>query len=117
LASAATFDAIADAFDHYARNQPIWPHLILAMPDHLHALLSFPASVRMDKAPRDWKRFIAKRCGVTWPDGFFDHRLRTDESFDEKVHYIRQNPVRAGLVEQASSWPWAWSPSGVAPAR
>jgi hypothetical protein len=28
----------------------------------------------------------------------FDHVLRSEESLDEKVEYIRQNPVRSGLV-------------------
>jgi len=33
-----------------------------------------------------------------WQDGFFDHLLRSDESYGEKWNYVLQNPVRAGLV-------------------
>jgi hypothetical protein len=33
--------------------------------------------------------------------GFFDHILRTDESYAQKWNYVRDNPVRAGLVRTA----------------
>jgi len=33
--------------------------------------------------------------------GFFDHILRNDESYSEKWEYVRENPVRAGLVQRA----------------
>ena len=78
------------------------------MPDHLHALLAFPAEHRMEKILRDWKRFTAKQAHIDWQDGFFDHRLRNDESFEEKAHYIRMNPVRAGLASSFTDWPFVW---------
>ena len=40
-----------------------------------------------------------------WQPGFFDHILRSDESYAEKRNYVRDNPVRAGLVETADDWP------------
>jgi hypothetical protein len=36
----------------------------------------------------------------------FDHLLRSDESLSEKWAYLRQNPVRAGLVVNADGWPY-----------
>jgi len=33
--------------------------------------------------------------------------LRHDESLDEKVAYIRENPVRAGLIAKGEEWPYA----------
>ena len=53
-----------------------------------------------------WKRWLATRHSIVWQDGFFDHRLRSLESAVEKANYIRLNPVRAGLVEHASDWPY-----------
>jgi len=87
------------------------------MPDHLHALLSFPATTRMDKVIRDWKRFVAKRTAVTWQDGFFDHRVRSNENLEETTAYIRRNPMRAGLADDDALWPYVWAPDGDAPAR
>jgi len=105
------------ALEHYLENEKLWAHLFLAMPDHLHALLSLPCEQRMDKVIRDWKRFVAKQTGVVWQDGFFDHRLRSRESFEEKAHYIRMNPVRAGLVDKPSAWPYIWPATGRPAAR
>ena len=41
-----------------------------------------------------------------WQPGFFDHILRSDESYGERWTYIHENPVRAGLVESAGDWPY-----------
>jgi REP element-mobilizing transposase RayT len=41
-----------------------------------------------------------------WQPGFFDHVLRNDESYAQKWEYIRDNPVRAGLVAQWYQWPY-----------
>jgi len=38
---------------------------------------------------------------------FFEHRLRSDESAQEKSDYILVNPVRAGLVPKPEDWPYA----------
>lgn len=87
------------------------------MPDHLHALLSFPAEKRIEAVVRNLKRFVAKAADVAWQDGFFDHRLRNHENFEEKAHYIRMNPVRAGLVSQPTEWSYLWPADTVQPAR
>jgi len=39
-----------------------------------------------------------------WQTGFFDHLLRTAESYEQKWHYVRENPVRKGLVERVEDW-------------
>ena len=41
-----------------------------------------------------------------WQPGFFDHLLRNSESYQQKWHYVRENPVRAGLVARAEDWPY-----------
>jgi putative transposase len=41
-----------------------------------------------------------------WQPGSFDRLLRSDESAEEKWQYIRENPVRAGLVEKWQDWPY-----------
>jgi putative transposase len=37
---------------------------------------------------------------------FFDHILRGEESYAEKWSYVRENPVRAGLVKEWGEWPF-----------
>jgi len=48
------------------------------------------------------------RCGPVWQEESFDHVLRSNESFREKLEYIRQNPVRRGLVRAAEEYRWLW---------
>lgn len=92
------------------RNQnAIWyAHLICLMPDHLHALISFPYDRPMKQIMSDWKRFLATKLKIEWQRDFFDHRLRKDESYREKADYIRANSVRAGLVAASEEWPYFW---------
>jgi hypothetical protein len=44
--------------------------------------------------------------GTIWQEHFFDHMLRSSESYSQKWDYVRQNPVRAGLVASADERPW-----------
>jgi putative transposase len=83
-------------------------HLMLFMPDHLHALMSFPRQTHMSKSIAQWKRYAATMLGIRWQRDFFDHRLRQDESYLEKAHYIRMNPVRKGLCREPADWPYVW---------
>ena len=80
--------------------------LVLVMPDHLHGLFAFPGGRPMAKVISSLKEWVAKQAGVKWQRDFFEHRLRTWESGVEKADYIRQNPVRAGLVVSESDWPF-----------
>ena len=79
--------------------------LFLVMPDHVHGLFSFPADTSIAQRIAAWKGYTHKKCGIDWQERFFDHRLRSDESLDEKAHYIRMNPVRAGLSASPENWP------------
>lgn len=92
-------------------------HLLLAMPDHLHALLSVPDETALRKTVTDWKSLVARKAGVTWQRDFFEHRLRAEESLDLKARYIRENPVRAGLVAKSEEWTYVWEPNDGGPGR
>ena len=48
------------------------------------------------------------RRGKVWQTESFDHVLRSSESFDAKVTYILDNPVRAGLVAKWDEYRWVW---------
>ena len=82
-----------------------WPHLVLLMPDHLHGLFTFGPDPGIKKAMGDWKHYTSRTFNLDWQRDFFDHRLRSHDEYVEKAAYIRQNPVRAGLVARAEDWP------------
>jgi len=63
---------------------------------------------------RNWKRWTAnqiiKQTSFTsplWQPEFFDHVIRSADSYSEKWAYVQANPVRAGLVNYASQWPYS----------
>ena len=41
-----------------------------------------------------------------WQEGFFDHLLRSGESYAQKWEYVRMYPVRAGLSARPEEWPY-----------
>jgi REP-associated tyrosine transposase len=82
--------------------------IMLLMPDHLHALVDFPFWSDMGYTVRQWKRFLSNHLRITFQRNFFDHRLRQDESHDEKWKYIKMNPVRAGLINDIETWPYVY---------
>ena len=90
----------------YAKQHRWALHLFLLMPDHVHMIAAFPKEEDMSNVIRDWKRLTARGAGIDWQRNYFDHRVRPDEGLDQKTDYIRQNPVRAGLVKHARDWPY-----------
>jgi putative transposase len=78
-------------------------YCVLVMPDHIH-LLTAPLERELSVAAfLKWmKRWFNQRYALPqqcrWQPGGFDRLLRTSESIREKWTYIRENPVRAGLV-------------------
>jgi putative transposase len=109
----ATARAILEAAREYHERRRWFSRLLLIMPDHLHATIAFPREAHMSNVVGGWKSFLAKTAGVRWQRGFFDHRLRSRKEADECRHYIRQNPVRAGLVATQESWRFVWMPAGI----
>jgi REP element-mobilizing transposase RayT len=95
-------------------------HAVVIMPDHVHLILlplrdrdgwPFPLVAMLHCMKSATAHRINKRLhlsGPVWEEESFDHVLRSDESLREKCEYIRQNPVRKGLVQRAEQDRWLW---------
>lgn len=81
--------------------------LMLIMPDHIHFIATFDLSKGLRNTVSAWRRHLATSFDIEWQSDFFEHRLRNQSKFEEKCHYIRMNPVRKGLVESPTDWPYA----------
>jgi REP element-mobilizing transposase RayT len=106
LARPDIWQAIDETLSHRESRHQLNCRLALGMPDHFHALMSFPGRTPMTKVITGIKSWLAKQHGIRWQRDFFDHRLRSWESAQEKANYIRMNPVRAGLVANPEDWPY-----------
>jgi putative transposase len=84
------------------------------MPDHVHFFCSPNGGGKsLSGFLGSWKEWTSKRIRVVlalkkrlWQEEFFDHLLRSEESYSQKWEYVRANPVRAGLVKDPESWRW-----------
>jgi putative transposase len=91
----------------------VWAYCF--MPDHVH----FPVEGKHSTA--DMKRFVAlfkQRSGYwlrntchmkLWAPNYYEHVLRNDEATMAVARYIIQNPVRKGIVDDCSSYPYSGS--------
>ena len=83
------------------------------MPDHAHLFVAFPPTgITLSKWIQALRSVLGKellRVGFQkphWQEGFFDHLLRSSESYAEKWEYVRMNSVRAGLCRKPEDWPY-----------
>lgn len=79
------------------------------MPDHLHALVApRDRDAKITQYSAGLKRQVRRQTQAEWKwqDGVFDRLLRREESAEAKWVYMRENPVRAGLVGRWEDWPY-----------
>lgn len=84
------------------------------MPDHVHV---FARQAREARRMRDWikmwksmstRELKTKLClgDSLWQRDYFDRFLRSSDNYSDKWEYVRNNPVRAGLVSRSEDWPY-----------
>jgi REP element-mobilizing transposase RayT len=90
-----------------------WLGAYVLMPDHLHAFVTIDDQrLTLSTWMKSLKNTVSKALRVQgiaaphWQKSFFDHVLRSDESYSEKWTYVRENPVRAALVRHWQEWPF-----------
>ena len=83
------------------------------MPDHVHLFVSLPQQgMRLERWIGALRTVLGKQLlGLGeqkphWQEGFFDHVLRSSESYAQKWEYVRMNPVRARLCVKPEDWPY-----------
>jgi putative transposase len=79
------------------------------MPNHVHLFVRGSADFLLGRWVAGLKRVVAAAVAggrSIWQRGFFDHVIRSGESYRAKWEYVRQNPVRAGLASDADDWPF-----------
>jgi|SRR5271168_1367007 len=96
-----------EILQHY-RTQGFYKlHAYVAMPDHIHLLLT------TDDLPRSMKHIrggfshrLASKLDV-WQHGYTDHQIQTREEFESRRSYIHHNPVRANLTDHSNEYPYS----------
>ncbi len=79
------------------------------MPDHVHLFVT-PGELELplENWVTYWKRMFARVHDTgQWQEGYWDYTLRVGQSYAQKWEYVRDNPVRHGLVHRYQDWPYA----------
>jgi REP element-mobilizing transposase RayT len=106
---------IVEAIDYYV-SQGKWRIIAyVIMPNHVH--LFFSSDTPLKRLLEDFKRWTAKKIreaqgksGRLWQREWFDHWSRSAEQDARIIRYIRDNPVKAGLVSDWRDWRWTRVP-------
>ena len=94
----------------------------VVMPNHIHLLLSINDAQKLSRVIQLIKGGFShslRENGIVfravWEQRYFDRRIRDENEFAEFARYIRQNPVRKGLVERAEEYPYSSAGQGLKP--
>ncbi|MCU0782929.1 MAG: transposase [Verrucomicrobia bacterium] len=100
-------------FSQQALARDVFVGRYILMPDHVHLFVKLPPPAANFSAwMKNLKNFLSKklnelgRAAPHWQKGFFDHILRSGESYSAKWLYMVGNPVRAALVKSWTEWPY-----------
>ena len=84
------------------------------MPNHLHLLLTPALEITLEKVMQFIKGGFSYRAGrelqvkvEIWQAGFTNHRIHDAADYSQHRAYIRENPVKARLVERAELFPYS----------
>jgi REP-associated tyrosine transposase len=125
---------LLDSLNYYRYKQDFKLLGYVVMPDHIHLLVWPAGTATVADIMRDFKEFTAKRlvrqaevegmstwveafrqAGQTtgratykvWQDSYWDENVCTESFLRSKLHYIHRNPVRAGLVNEPTDYPYS----------
>lgn len=105
------FKTIAQTLEEVAETKGWLVGRYVMMPDHIHFFCSpMTDDWSLSQFVRDFKSLTSTRLrkrgfkGKLWQREFFDHLLRSEESYESKWEYVRFNPVRKGLCASPEEW-------------
>jgi len=84
---------------------------VQVMPDHVHFVLKPEPGYDLKRIMKGIKGVSARKInqnrkshGSIWMTDYFDRIVRSQSDLEEKLNYMYENPVRAGIVEDANNY-------------
>ena len=122
-------DAFADHLEECRQENGFRLIAWVVMPEHVHLLVIPAADGTVSEVLRAIKEPFARSVLTRWREldapilsrlvdsrgatrfwlrgGGYDRNIVSDSELIEKIGYIHANPVRRGLVENETAWPWS----------
>ena len=120
-------EALRQAIHHTRQSHPFTIDAWVLLPDHIHAIWTLPPD-DADFGKR-WgliKSQVSKACSerlhnpslmtpskikhgesTIWQRRFWEHQIRDEADFSHHMNYVHINPVKHGLVQRVSDWPYS----------
>lgn len=110
------------SFRAVRRERPFQIEAIVVLPDHLHTVwtlpendLDYPARWRAIKSQftrRIRTRSVRLKANSRgeydlWQRRYWEHTIRNEDDLQKHVDYIHYNPVKHGLVNRVTEWPYS----------
>ena len=87
----------------------------VVMPDHAHAIFRLIGTLSLTQILKSIKgrtahriNEISGRQGQVWTQESFDHIVRGEAEWEDKMEYVRRNPVKKGLVASPEHYKWLY---------
>jgi putative transposase len=118
---------LRQAWEKIKQTRPFEDIALCLLPNHLHCVWHLPpndadfskrwagikglftryylASGGEDRIRNASRR--RRREAAIWQRRFWEHQIRNEEDLKRHVDYIHYNPVKHGLVQQVTDWPWS----------
>lgn len=81
-------------------------YAVIVMPDHVHLIVTLEKEFSLSRIMKGIKGTSARRInelrnnkGSIWQDESFDRILRNEKELFEKLNYMLNNPLKAGLTD------------------
>jgi putative transposase len=97
----------------------------VVMPSHFHWVFrpleqwikslepALAISSHRERIMHSIKSFTARECnkrlgrrGTFWQQESYDHWVRDEDELERIIHYVEDNPVKAGLISESRKWPF-----------
>jgi len=100
---------VMECFQFFRNRGEIELYGYVIMPDHLHVILKPKSPVTVSQIVKRFKTYVAHAVGQgrIWEKGYWSEVIEGDYFLRQKLVYIHENPVRAGLVQVAQDYEWS----------
>ena len=119
---------LREAFVHTKTRIRFRLDAIVVPPDHIHMILTPDEAERYPEIIKQIKRSFVHNLPETfrkqarleltssqyrrgqagiWQSRYYEHAIRNEKDMEEKMLYLRDNPVKHGLCECAEDWPYS----------
>jgi len=119
---------IIDSLKYLVREHRAFLIAYVVMPSHIHFIVEMPEGESISDFMRDFKKYTSKEIyrlvvangheelaqrfrensdtgGIkVWMDRFDSKIIETEKFLLQKINYIHDNPVRAGLADEVTDW-------------